>query len=129
MRTRPPLTGLSKLEVRPPSERAHGREPLSLDDLDEDDVAWGEVTRITHFGAFVDVGCGQTDAFLHISDFPGRLVRGFFFVVVGRALSPRARARHQPALLRRLSLGFTLARPSTPPSSHPPLDFFVCVLF
>jgi hypothetical protein len=64
--------------VRPPSARAHGTEPLEIDALDEESVAWGEVTRITHFGAFVDIGCGQTDAFLHISDFPGRLVRAVF---------------------------------------------------
>jgi len=76
------LAGLSKLAVLPPAQRAHGSEPLAIHALDEDAVVWGEVTRITHFGAFVDVGCGQTDAFLHVSDFPGRLVSFFPFKVV-----------------------------------------------
>lgn len=44
-----------------------------LDSLAADEQVWGEVTKVTRFGAFVDFGA-QTDGFLHVSDYPERQV-------------------------------------------------------
>jgi len=70
--------GLSCLPVTVPTEipeRAHGREVLVFDDgsFEEDMQVWGEVTRVTHFGAFVDVGA-EVEAFLHVSEYPDRTI-------------------------------------------------------
>jgi len=42
---------------------------ISFDDIDVDDELWGEVKRVTDFGAFVEVGAIK-DGFLHFMDHP-----------------------------------------------------------
>lgn len=69
---------LSCLPVKPLGsipERAHGRAVLLFDDenFEEGSQVWGEVTRVTYFGAFVDVGA-EAEAFLHVSDYPERMI-------------------------------------------------------
>ena len=46
---------------------------LQIDELEDDEELWAVVRRVTSFGAFVDVGTTK-DAFLHLNDFPDRLV-------------------------------------------------------
>jgi len=54
---------------------AESLQPLSafpdepLEDVDEGDELWGQVTKITNFGAYVDVGV-EVEGFLHISEWP-----------------------------------------------------------
>ena len=89
--------GLSCLPVSSPYE---GSDRTPLEDLNEDEQLWGQVrvccsdgegfgvvtsfwddrshrsvqvTRVTHFGAFMDVGA-EKDAFLHVTEYPDRLV-------------------------------------------------------
>lgn len=69
---------LSCLPVTPRAkalERAHGCDLLSFGDgsFEEGQQVWGEVKRVTHFGAFVDVGA-EAEAFLHVSEFPDRMI-------------------------------------------------------
>mmetsp|Transcript_21782 Transcript_21782/g.30348 ORF Transcript_21782/g.30348 Transcript_21782/m.30348 type:complete len:374 (+) Transcript_21782:175-1296(+) len=42
---------------------------IPLDDLDVDDELWGEIRRVTDFGAFVELGA-VVDGFLHFMDHP-----------------------------------------------------------
>jgi len=48
-----------------------GEDGRDLDEFEDDEMVWGVVARVTHFGAFVDVGC-ECKAFLHASDVPAR---------------------------------------------------------
>jgi small subunit ribosomal protein S1 len=42
---------------------------IPLDELQVDDELWGELKRVTDFGAFVEIGC-VVDGFLHFMDHP-----------------------------------------------------------
>lgn len=44
-------------------------ERTSLDEFELDDELWGELKRVTDFGAYVEVGA-EVDAFLHFMDHP-----------------------------------------------------------
>ena len=43
---------------------------IPLSDLQVDDELWGEILRVTQFGAYVEVGCA-VQGFLHFMDHPG----------------------------------------------------------
>lgn len=51
--------------------RQHGGERRVLEDISEEEQLWGIVTRVTHFGAFLDVGASR-EGFLHVSEYPLR---------------------------------------------------------
>lgn len=42
---------------------------IPLEDLQVDDELWGELKRVTDYGAFVEIGCA-VDGFLHFMDHP-----------------------------------------------------------
>jgi small subunit ribosomal protein S1 len=42
---------------------------ISLTDFEIDDELWGELKRVTHFGAYIEVGA-EVDGFLHFMDHP-----------------------------------------------------------
>ena len=44
-------------------------ERIPLDEIDVDDELWGEIKRVTDYGAYVEVGA-QVDGFLHFMDHP-----------------------------------------------------------
>ena len=44
-------------------------DPISLDDLSLDEELWGQITRVTDYGAFVDLGTA-VQGFLHFMDHP-----------------------------------------------------------
>lgn len=48
--------------------------PAALDEVDEGAEVWGSVAKVTQFGAFVDVGVRNLQGFLHVSDYPPRLL-------------------------------------------------------
>lgn len=50
-------------------EEQEARTPLS--EVREDDELWGEVTKVSNYGAFVDVGV-KVQGFLHIIYYPKR---------------------------------------------------------
>ncbi|KAL3898790.1 MAG: hypothetical protein SGARI_006594 [Bacillariaceae sp.] len=60
------LDASSESQLSPEEDKAD-RIPLS--DLEVDDELWGELKRVTDFGAFVEVGA-QVDGFLHFMDHP-----------------------------------------------------------
>jgi predicted RNA-binding protein with RPS1 domain len=67
--------GLSCLDV---SSRARLGVTLqrTLDTFSQEEQVWGEVTKVTNFGAFIDVGA-EVEGFLHVSECPERLVSAF----------------------------------------------------
>ena len=69
-------------------EEQEARTPLS--DVREDDELWGEVTKVSNYGAFVDVGV-EVQGFLHIIYYPKRgPVRCFALACVAwKCLYPR----------------------------------------
>lgn len=50
-------------------EEQEARTPLA--DVREDDELWGEITKVSNYGAFVDVGV-EVQGFLHIIYYPRR---------------------------------------------------------
>jgi predicted RNA-binding protein (virulence factor B family) len=57
------------LDVEAPEEAAE-RTPLK--EVQVDDELWGEVTKVSNYGAFVDVGV-EVPGFLHIIYYPKKL--------------------------------------------------------
>jgi len=44
-------------------------ERMTLEEMEEDDELWGELKRVTDYGAFVELGA-EVDGFLHFMDHP-----------------------------------------------------------
>jgi small subunit ribosomal protein S1 len=66
------LTMLSALEIEKLQEEQEDdvdEERIQLEDLAVDDELWGEIKRVTSFGAFVELGA-KVDGFLHFMDHP-----------------------------------------------------------
>lgn len=63
------LTMLSRDEVEAELRDANDDERIPLEDLRVDDELWGELRRVTDYGAYVEVGAA-VDGFLHFMDHP-----------------------------------------------------------
>ena len=63
------LTMLPK-EWWQPDDEDDEEERIPLQDIDVDDELWGEIKRVTDYGAYVEVGA-VVDGFLHFMDHPG----------------------------------------------------------
>jgi small subunit ribosomal protein S1 len=75
VRIRAVLPALKKLQLTmldaevDGSNDEEGEEGISLEDVAVDDELWGELSRVTDFGAYVDVGA-RVAGFLHFMDHP-----------------------------------------------------------
>lgn len=58
-----------RLEADDEEEEDDGVERIALDTLFVDDELWGEIKRVTNFGAYVELGA-VVDGFLHFMDHP-----------------------------------------------------------
>jgi small subunit ribosomal protein S1 len=50
-------------------EEKDDEDRIPLDEIDVDDELWGEIKRVTDYGAYVELGA-QVDGFLHFMDHP-----------------------------------------------------------
>jgi len=50
-------------------EEDDGVERITLNEIDIDDELWGEIKRVTNFGAYIELGA-EVDGFLHFMDHP-----------------------------------------------------------
>ena len=64
-------TGELRLQAFGVSEPNSGTDTLSLETtaIENDDELWGELNRVTDFGAYIEVGA-EVDGFLHYMDHP-----------------------------------------------------------
>jgi small subunit ribosomal protein S1 len=60
---------LTMLKPNEQEDDDDNEEPILLDDLEVDDELWGEIVRVTDYGAYVNVGA-QVRGFLHFMDHP-----------------------------------------------------------
>ena len=51
------------------AEEDDGEDRIPLTDIEIDDELWGEIKRVTDFGAYVEVGA-EVDGFMHFMDHP-----------------------------------------------------------
>jgi ribosomal protein S1 len=101
-------------EADPFRARGYPAGGLPLEEVWEDQEMWGEVTRVTHFGAFMEVGlAGGTEAFLHVNDYPERQIGQWAPDVFKRGQRIRAYAKEVDIDYNRLKL--TAARPRSLP--------------
>lgn len=63
------LSMLSQDVVNEETNEENAKNRIPLVDLQVDDELWGELKRVTDFGAYVEVGA-EVDAFLHFMDHP-----------------------------------------------------------
>ena len=83
--SRPARLVLRQAEIETDEEQ-EARTPLS--EVREDDELWGEVTKVSNYGAFVDVGV-EVQGFLHIIYYPKRgPVRGHSSHLIPSSLIP-----------------------------------------
>lgn len=57
------------LEEEQEDEEEEDVERITLDELSIDDELWGEIKRVTNFGAYIELGA-EVDGFLHFMDHP-----------------------------------------------------------
>mmetsp|Transcript_5248 Transcript_5248/g.7408 ORF Transcript_5248/g.7408 Transcript_5248/m.7408 type:complete len:371 (-) Transcript_5248:2311-3423(-) len=60
---------LQREATKKSNDEEDGEDRIPLDDLDVDDELWGEIRRVTDYGAFVELGA-VVDGFLHFMDHP-----------------------------------------------------------
>ena len=60
---------LTMLEIEYEEEEDDDEERIPLSDIEVDDELWGQLKRVTDFGAYVEVGA-EVDGFLHFMDHP-----------------------------------------------------------
>ena len=63
------LTMLDMKESLNQDDDDDGEERIELDEIEPDDELWGQLKRVTDFGAYVEVGA-VVDGFLHFMDHP-----------------------------------------------------------
>jgi len=63
------LTMLPEDVVKEQMQRPNDEDRIPLEDMEIDDELWGELKRVTDFGAYVEVGA-VVDGFLHFMDHP-----------------------------------------------------------
>lgn len=63
------LTMLPKDLWEQDEDEEDDEECIPLEDIDVDDELWGEIKRVTDYGAYVELGA-QVDGFLHFMDHP-----------------------------------------------------------
>jgi small subunit ribosomal protein S1 len=62
------LTMLPK-EVLEAEAQDNADDRIPLEEIEQDDELWGEIKRVTNYGAYVEVGA-EVDGFLHFMDHP-----------------------------------------------------------
>lgn len=60
---------LTMLNIETEEDEDDGEERIPLSEIEPDDELWGELKRITAYGAYVEVGA-EVDGFLHFMDHP-----------------------------------------------------------
>ena len=101
-------------EEDPARARGYPEGGLPLEEVWEDQEMWGEVTRVTHFGCFMEVGLEEgTEGFLHVNDFPERQIGQWAPDVFKRGQRIRTYAKEVDLDYNRLKL--TAARPRSLP--------------
>jgi len=63
------LTMLPEDVVKEQMQRPNDEDRIPLEDMEIDDELWGELKRVTDFGAYVEVGA-VVDGFMHFMDHP-----------------------------------------------------------
>jgi ribosomal protein S1 len=87
---------------------------VALQTICDDQELWGEVTRVTHFGCFMEVGLSEgLEGFLHINEYPERQIGQWAPDVFRRGQRLRTYAKEVDLEYNRLKL--TAFRPRSLP--------------